>query len=87
MEPKFREQFHAIFVNAGIHPESIEIEITERVVIDSNSHLRDILQKYGQLGYSVAIDDYGTGYNTHFSMGEVDVDTVKLDKYFSWLLV
>ncbi len=82
MDPAFREIFHAIFVHAGIHPESIEIEITERVVIDSNSHLREVLQQYGQLGYSVAIDDYGTGYNTHFSMGEVDVDTVKLDKYF-----
>mgnify|MGYP001168700537 CR=1 FL=1 len=82
LDPTFRELFHAIFVKAGIHPESIEIEITERVVIDSNSHLREVLQQYGQLGYRVAIDDYGTGYNTHFSMGEVDVDTVKLDKYF-----
>lgn len=82
LDPTFRERFHTIFSDAGIHPECIEIEITERVVIDSNSHLREVLLQYGQLGYKVAIDDYGTGYNTHFSMGEVDVDTVKLDKYF-----
>ncbi len=63
-------------------PSQIEIEITERVVVESDGLLKENLQKYSELGYKIAIDDYGTGYNTYFSIGEVDVDVIKIDKYF-----
>ena len=81
-DPLFCQRFHRIFREADIDASQIEIEITERVVVESNSSLKKNLKKYRDLGYKIAIDDYGTGYNTHFTMGEMDVDVVKIDKYF-----
>ncbi len=82
LDPLFREAFDQIFQEAGVLPSQIEIEITERVVVESDGLLKENLQKYSELGYKIAIDDYGTGYNTYFSIGEVDVDVIKIDKYF-----
>lgn len=60
----------------------IGIEITERVLSGNGGKLNDALLKCQNEGYTVAIDDYGTGYNTFKYIKEVKANIIKIDKHY-----
>jgi len=68
--------------NTRLDPNNLEIEITERLLLDNldtpDSHLKDI----SDLGFSISIDDFGTGYSSLSYLRYCPVNTVKIDKAF-----
>jgi EAL domain-containing protein (putative c-di-GMP-specific phosphodiesterase class I) len=67
---------------AELKPESLEIEITESLLMDSISHSRQHLERVSELGISLAIDDFGTGYSSLAYLNNFSVNTLKIDKSF-----
>ena len=66
----------------GLDPSSLEIEITEGIVMYGADLVRDRLADIRELGVSLAIDDFGTGYSSMNYLKSFPVDTLKIDKTF-----
>jgi diguanylate cyclase (GGDEF)-like protein len=67
---------------AGLAPERVVIELSEKYPIDKADLLVTALMHYRNLGLKVAVDDLGTGYAGLKLWSEVKPDYVKIDRYF-----
>jgi PAS domain S-box-containing protein len=66
----------------GIHPASVEIEVTESAVLDDIAKAADVLTRLRDAGFRVAIDDFGTGYASLTYLKQLPADVVKIDQSF-----
>lgn len=82
LEHNFAVDLLKIINDMQVDPENIIIEITESVF---SSKYEDINKIFGELrnaGVKIAIDDFGTGYSSLAREQELNVDCLKIDKYF-----
>ena len=66
---------------AGADPHMIGIELTESVFSDFGE-INTKLDQIRQRGIRISIDDFGTGYSSLAREKELNVDCLKIDKYF-----
>jgi len=81
-EAHLLDTFLAIAQRHGLEPSDIEIEITERFMMEQTSYNMQLLQKFRDKGFKISIDDFGTGYSSMSYLKELPVDTIKIDKSF-----
>ncbi|MDX2367057.1 MAG: EAL domain-containing protein [Colwellia sp.] len=67
--------------DTGIIPGDLELEVTEGVVQTNQGNLT-IFEHLKDLGILLAIDDFGVGYSSFASLKHLNVDFLKIDKYF-----
>ncbi|MEH6529440.1 MAG: EAL domain-containing protein [Porticoccus sp.] len=65
----------------GIAPAELSLEVTESVVQTNQENL-SIFRDLKELDIQLAIDDFGTGYSSLASLKHLEVDCLKIDKYF-----
>jgi diguanylate cyclase (GGDEF)-like protein/PAS domain S-box-containing protein len=65
----------------GIAPAELSLEVTESVVQTNPENLA-IFRDLKELDIQLAIDDFGTGYSSLASLKHLEVDCLKIDKYF-----
>ncbi len=65
-----------------IPPERVVFEILERDAIGDMTNMRKFLTDLRAKGFSFALDDFGSGYNSFHYLRELHVDYVKLDGEF-----
>lgn len=70
----------ALLEELGIPRSRITFELTERTVIDDYDLFNRILSHYRQQGYSIAIDDLGTGYAGLNMLARLEPEYVKLSR-------
>lgn len=68
--------------SSGIDYSSVEIEITEGVLMSSQSNTDFILNKITELGMKLAMDDFGQGYSSLSSLRKFSFNTLKIDREF-----
>ena len=61
---------------------SLDLEITEGVLMDNLSTAIPILENLKRLGVSISLDDFGTGYSSLSYLKGLPIDTLKIDKSF-----
>ncbi|BCN94101.1 diguanylate phosphodiesterase [Thiomicrorhabdus immobilis] len=66
----------------GIPPDRVVIEITELQPVDNFEAFVSAINYYRSIGFKVAIDDLGSGYNGLRIWSEVRPDFVKIDRHF-----
>lgn len=81
-KPNFPEQFKDILDKYKIDPKYIEIEITESVGYSQTDELILIIQKLKSLGFSIAMDDFGSGYSSLNMLKDIPIDVIKIDQEF-----
>jgi len=80
--PKLADQIISLVSEHDIPAGSLELEITETVVVQNMQVAIDILDKLSNAGYCIAIDDFGVGYSSFSYLKKFPVNKVKIDKSF-----
>jgi EAL domain-containing protein (putative c-di-GMP-specific phosphodiesterase class I) len=70
-------------VESGLAPERLEIEITERVLLEHDLDNLHVLRQLKNLGISIALDDFGTGYSSLGYLVKFPFDKIKIDRSFT----
>lgn len=78
----FYETLRNAVAEANIRPSLLEIEITERSLLQSEDLVHKQLQKIKEFGVRVALDDFGSGFTSLNNIKNFPIDTVKIDKSF-----
>ncbi|MBL8516143.1 MAG: EAL domain-containing protein [Betaproteobacteria bacterium] len=77
----FVSHVRACVLNHGLAT-SIELEITETVMLEQTDLLLSKLTLLSELGCTIALDDFGTGYSSMAYLKRLPVDVVKIDRTF-----
>ena len=60
----------------------IHVEITESALMNDGDLLKDSISRLHELGYSVWLDDFGSGYSSFNVLKDYNFDVLKLDMEF-----
>ncbi len=76
------EFMHKCSSNYGIEPERVTIEVLEGISASSNSDILKQLEALRDLGFKVAIDDFGVEHSNFSRVHDMGVDIIKIDGSF-----
>ena len=71
-----------MLADTGARGEWLELELTERLLIDDIDHAPETLRALRKLGFSIAVDDFGVGYTSLAHLTELPLDKLKIDQSF-----
>jgi len=81
-DPEFVRTVMQALEQSGLEPDQLELEITERLILDNTIETADILRELDQSGVRLSVDDFGTGYSALSYLKSYPFDTLKIDKSF-----
>lgn len=70
----------ALLIEFALDPARIELEVTESEWLRGKSGVVEQLDALRALGFSIAIDDFGSGYSNFSYLNELPVTTIKIDR-------
>jgi diguanylate cyclase (GGDEF)-like protein/PAS domain S-box-containing protein len=76
------DEIEAALAEHALLPGSLELELTESLLLDRDAALHERLQRLRELGVRLVIDDFGTGYSSLSYLHELPVHTLKIDQSF-----
>jgi EAL domain-containing protein (putative c-di-GMP-specific phosphodiesterase class I) len=78
----FFESLMRIVRTTGAKPASIQLEVTERVLLDDDDSAKAVLARLREEGFAIVLDDFGTGYSSLAYIRDFPFDRLKIDRSF-----
>jgi len=72
----------AALAKSGLSAERLELEITERVLLEENDGTLAAMQQLKHLGIALSLDDFGTGYSSLNYLRQFPFHKIKIDQSF-----
>src|SRR3972149_1633272 len=82
IQKDFAHMVGRILKETGLDANYLELELTERVVMDNAEAVVKILGELKETGVRLAIDDFGTGYSSLIYLKLMPIDIIKIDQSF-----
>ncbi|MDB5727019.1 MAG: GGDEF-domain containing protein, partial [Noviherbaspirillum sp.] len=80
--PELAAHVRAIITETGVDPATVELEITEGLLIDNLHRSKEVISELRSFGIKISIDDFGTGYSSLSYLSELPLDILKMDGSF-----
>ena len=68
--------------NWSVPPAQLILEITETSIISDPAKALEVLTRLDDMGITLSIDDYGTGYSSLAYVKKLPIDEIKIDRSF-----
>lgn len=82
-DPSFRaEALTGSLGRIGLSPSAVVLEISEQESIGNYEIFREVRDYYRKLGFQIALDDTGSGYQSLEAVMELSPEFIKVDKTF-----
>ncbi|MGH8461662.1 MAG: putative bifunctional diguanylate cyclase/phosphodiesterase [Stenotrophobium sp.] len=78
----FEEIVASALKRSGLAAESLEIEITETLLIGNHDDAEKLFAQLQTLGVRLALDDFGSGYSSLSYLSRFRIDKIKIDSDF-----
>ena len=79
LNENFVDTLFAILDETGLDPKCLELELTEKSLINRGNATASTLHTLRKRGVRVAIDDFGTGYSSLSYLQKFPLDAIKID--------
>lgn len=81
-QPDVLDEIEAILRRTGIARGTIQMEVTESILMEDPHAALGILTRLKLLGVGLKIDDFGTGYSSLRQLADMPFDSLKIDRSF-----
>ncbi len=81
-QPEFHETVRGVLEAHSVDPELIELELTERSLMEDTEDVQRSLRALKDIGVRLAIDDFGAGYSCLAYLRRFPLDVLKIDRSF-----
>jgi len=81
-QPGLAQMLISILEETGLHPDDIELELTEGIMMGEAQASMAFLTQMHDLGVQLAMDDFGTGYSSLSYLKKMPLDRLKVDQSF-----
>jgi EAL domain-containing protein (putative c-di-GMP-specific phosphodiesterase class I) len=81
-QPDLSTRIAQILAEIGLESSSLELELTENLMVQDPESAIASLKKLKDLGVSISIDDFGTGYSSLSYLMQYPFDILKIDRCF-----
>ncbi len=78
----FCDRISDVLLHSGLKPALLELEVTEGVVMQGIDQVLHKLNRLRELGVTLAIDDFGSGYSSLNYLKRFPLHRLKIDKSF-----
>lgn len=76
------EQMESIRCKYDVPTRLVHVELTESAAVSGSQVIIDTIDKLHELGYTVEMDDFGSGYSSLNVLKDINFDVLKLDLKF-----
>ena len=80
--PNLIRELRDIAAQYDIGENKIEVELTESIMFDNHQRLIKVMKEIKNAGFSISVDDFGSGYSSLNLLKSMPADVIKLDKEF-----
>lgn len=80
--PNLVDVVRRALIESGMAPHRLELEITERLLLENDEQTLSILRRLRRLGVGIVLDDFGTGYSALSYLRKFPLDGLKIDRSF-----
>jgi EAL domain-containing protein (putative c-di-GMP-specific phosphodiesterase class I) len=81
-QPELSSRVAQILAETGLEANSLELELTESLMVEDAESAIATLQHLKNLGVCISLDDFGTGYSSLSYLTQYPFDTLKIDRCF-----
>lgn len=73
------DRIHQVVSASALSPDRVQFEVTETAILSDLGQAEKELAKLSKLGYTIALDDFGSGYASVAYLRKLPFDIIKLD--------